>query len=494
MIRKYGVFFSSHRFAIACFSIILLAAFLRFYDIHNRFGLAYDQARDLLVARESIREAMLPLIGPFASAGQFVYGPQWYWILMAVLLISPSWFLMPWVFLGILSCFSVFLLMKTGELIGGRMLAIIVGILAAFSPGEIAQSVNLSSPSMSGIFSVIALYFFVKLLTKKKEMDVFLLSFFVSTAIMIHFQSIGLIPLLVIGFLLGKKTIKFSLVYILGFVIPLLPLFYFDITNNFLESRHVIEFYLHGQDRIYYPNRWLTYISVYWPAAWARIVGAHIVIGYIGFLSFFILFAMFLYKRRPNRIPLGISVFLCINIVLLRYYKGQLFDSYLVFLHGAVLLMMAIFIYYIYLWKKIAGIFFLFFVAMASLHGVYLESKGSANGTFLRSESVARVLEGKFPEKNFSVYDYRYQSPGVSLPIVLYLDYKQRVSETGVKIGVTSFADAASMSAFPIIDTSLDVALLDLSASSEGELEQVGWGGVNPSDVQRSTVLWYRKE
>jgi hypothetical protein len=187
-------------------------------------------------------------------------------------------------------------------------------------------------------------------------------------------------------------------------------------------------------------------------------------------------------------------MFLCINIVLLRYYKGQLFDSYLVFLHGAVLLMTALLIYYIYLWKKVAGIFCLFFVVMASFLGIYSEVKGSANGTFLRSESVARVLESKFPEKNFSVYDYRYMSPGVSLPIVLYLDYKQKVAETGIKIGVTSLADAASMSAFPILDTSLDVALLDLSASSEGELEKVGWGGVNPSDVQRSTVRWYRNK
>ena len=65
-------FLRTHKFKVAVIAILLISIFLRFYNFENRWGLAYDQARDVLVAREGLNSFGLPLIGPFASAGQLV--------------------------------------------------------------------------------------------------------------------------------------------------------------------------------------------------------------------------------------------------------------------------------------------------------------------------------------------------------------------------------------------------------------------------------------
>lgn len=485
-------FYNLHSSYIIFFFILLLAVILRLFDLPDRFGLAYDQARDLLVAREALHIKELPLIGPFASAGQFVYGPQWYWILIGFIFLFPGWFLAPWVILGVLYCVCVYLMIRIGQMIGGNILGATVGILIAVSPGGIAQSVNLSSPSMVGVISIVSLYFFVKYIKTKKLVDGFFLSFFVSSAIMVHFQAIGLISLLLVGGIFGKRSLKNYLILAAGFILPLIPLIFFDITNNFFESRNMLDYYLHGQQKIYYPNRWLTYLTVFWPGAWARVTGGEVIFGYVGLLGCIFLPAIALFKKRLDKPVLGMGIVLFLNVIMLRYYKGQLFDSYLVFLHGIIIIMTALFIYLLYQRKKIIGLVLLIGFVLGSLRGVYLDIRGSANGTFLRSKEVAHVLYSEFPGKTFSVYDYKYMSPQVSLPIALYLDYEGKLSNKGIPVGITSFSHASSMSAYPVINPSLDVAVLDLSASVAAQLSQDGWGRVNSSDVYKSTVLWYK--
>lgn len=42
--------------------ILILGSILRFYDFFNRWGLAYDQARDLIVASYALHNFTIPLI------------------------------------------------------------------------------------------------------------------------------------------------------------------------------------------------------------------------------------------------------------------------------------------------------------------------------------------------------------------------------------------------------------------------------------------------
>lgn len=214
-------------------------------------------------------------------------------------------------------------------------------------------------------------------------------------------------------------------------------------------------------------------------------------LGYVGFISFFLITLLSIARKVSSRIVGGLSFVLILNMIVLRYYSGEVFDSYLVFLHGIIILMTALFILYLYRFKKLLGIIVLSIFMVGGISIVSSEASGSENGTYMRSEKIAAILAQRFPGKTFSVYDYKYMSPQVSLPVVLYLREQGLLSDTGQKIGITSYADAASMSAHPIIDPLLDVAVLRLSSQS-GDLSEGGWGRVNASDVHRTTVLWYK--
>src|SRR3990170_3035674 len=136
---KTSPLLSRNWFVIGIFLLVFFAAFLRFVNFENRWGLAYDQARDVLVAREAIQEQKLPLIGPFASAGQFVYGPQWYWILMLLIGIYPFWLLTPWVLQALLYVGVVLLMILIGHEVQGKRFGLLLGLLTAVSTAQIAQ-------------------------------------------------------------------------------------------------------------------------------------------------------------------------------------------------------------------------------------------------------------------------------------------------------------------------------------------------------------------
>ena len=70
------------RIVVATWIIVGIAFVLRFYNYNNRWGLAYDQAHDALVARYALEAGKIPLVGPFSSAGAFQTGGEWYWIIM----------------------------------------------------------------------------------------------------------------------------------------------------------------------------------------------------------------------------------------------------------------------------------------------------------------------------------------------------------------------------------------------------------------------------
>ena len=117
--------------------VLFIAIVLRFIRYNERWALAYDQARDAIIAQEVLHGKPMPATGPFSSAGEFTTGPVWYWFVVAATAIYPRAVMTPWVVLTALFVLSVFLLMETGFIIGGTPLSILLGLFAAVSPAQI---------------------------------------------------------------------------------------------------------------------------------------------------------------------------------------------------------------------------------------------------------------------------------------------------------------------------------------------------------------------
>lgn len=491
--NKIKLFIIKHWFLILALLILAIATFLRFYNFENRWGLAYDQARDVIVAREALKMHKLPLIGPFASAGQFVYGPQWYWILMFMIEIFPNAVLTPWIIQTALYVAVVLLMIFIGKEIQGKFFGILVGLLIAVSPMQISYATNLISPSMVSIFSILSVYFFVKFIKKQKNLDGFLMALSIATAVNIHFQAIGLLVLIPISFIFGTHSIKKALILLIGAIIPFTPLIIFDFSTNFFESRNWLDYYLYGQYRMYVPNRWLTYLGVYWPDVWAKIVGGNKILGY-GAIFFLSLFSFYLvFKKKITKSVLSIIIsFLCM-VTLLRYYRGERVDSYIVFLHPFVLILTSWVIYTFFKINRAIGLTLFLLLFFSSIQFSMIGIQNATNHSSAKAQHWKDILTHTYPGQKFAVYDYKYSGVSNSFSLVMFLEADGKLDDNGYKIGFGNPPGSYSIFHPEILGNKTGYVLKDLNSSSSTQLDKEQWAFINPSMIYHSTVEWYKK-
>lgn len=489
--KKTKLFIQQHWFGICVFLILILAIFLRFYNYENRWGLAYDQARDALVAREALRQHKIPVLGPFSQAGSFVMGPIWYWLVALATSVYPNSILTPWVILTISYVLVVYIMILIGKELDGKSLALILGIFTAISTAQIAQSTDLTNPSGIAILSASALYFAIKYVKTGRKLFIFLSPFFISLAINVHLQAIGLlflIPPMVAAQRPNLKKISFLLI---GIVIPFIPLIVFDIAHNFYDTRSMIDYFLYGQYRIYIPNRWLTYLGIFWPNTWAKIIGGWVVLGYltIGFLTITTLYALFSKKITKPFLTLIISFLLI--LIMFRYFRGEKFDGYFVFLHPFVITLTGWMVLTLYKRKAILGLLLIFLIIGGSIQKDIQEIKKSENYTaYVVKVWINKILE-KYPHEKFAVYDLEYARRDKSLPLALFLDRDKRIDDRGLKIGLTIATSGSQFKHPVILGDRGGYQILDLNSSTSAELSTEGWVFINPSQIYHSTQEWY---
>src|SRR3989338_5083739 len=149
------LFVKKHYFYILLFFILILASFLRFYNYNNRWGLAYDQAHDVLVARYGVQNLKIPLVGPFSSAGPFQTGGEWDWFIMLGTLLNFNSVIAPWIFLTFISVVFVALISLFGKEFKGSVFGLLLGFITAVSPAQISQSTNLTNQSLLALTTLL---------------------------------------------------------------------------------------------------------------------------------------------------------------------------------------------------------------------------------------------------------------------------------------------------------------------------------------------------
>ncbi|QQG41091.1 MAG: hypothetical protein HYV37_02075 [Candidatus Levyibacteriota bacterium] len=500
MIEKIKPLFS-YWFTIAVCIIIAISTLLRFYNFENRWGFANDQARDVIVAREALALHKLPLIGPFSSAGQFVYGPQWLWILMLFIIVNPKWILWPWIVQAFLYVLSVGAIIAIGKKIEGRIFAVIVGLLAAVSPAQISHATNLTSPSMVGFLSMIIVLLFIYTISDRKKWHSFVLGFFITSAVMVHFQAIGLLVLLPLSLLFGEKTKSRIFLLLLGAFLPLMPLMYFDVTNNFFETRGILDYYFHGQYNIYVPNRWLTYIGVFWPGAWARIVGGEKLFSVL-IMLFFLCSIIFQLKRharfKKEWIALFVGFFLM--FVMFRYYRGIRYDGYIVFLHPFILLFTGWTVVQIIKTKFYLGVVFLCLLIFGGLKMSLHDINTATNTMYGLTNRWIRLFDNTYPQNKYTMFDYKYTAIGFTMPLVLVLDYKNKIDSDGYGVGLSYFEELPPINKniklqySEIIGNRKVLSFFDVNNASKQFLANNSWALVTPETVYMTTVEWYKEK
>jgi 4-amino-4-deoxy-L-arabinose transferase-like glycosyltransferase len=484
IIKKYW-------YEIAVCLIVLVALVLRFYNYDTRWVLAHDQARDALVAREALNQHKIPVLGPFSQAGTFVMGPIWYWLVAASTAIYPSSIFAPWIVVTMSFVAIVYLMILIGREMDGKLFGLMLGIIAAISSSQVAQSTNLTNPSGVAIFSALAVYCSIRYIKTGKNLFLFLFPFFIAIAANIHLQAIGLLAIVPVTLIVKRPNLKQLIYFILGFVIPFVPLMIFDFNNNFYDYRSMLDYYLYGQYRIYVPNRWLTYLSVYWPSSWGYIVGGTKEVGYliISLLSLTVLY-IGIFKKKISKPMLSIILSFLLILIMLRFFRGERFDGYILFAHPFIVILSGWTILSLMKLNKILGSILFGIILVGSMYVNVLTIKNSTNHSAIQVNEWVNKLTQEYPDRKFVIYDLKGEHKGLSLPLSLFLDVSGKISDNGMKIGL-AVDPSGKLEYQSIFKDQEGYQFFNLNGVGPDKLKEEGWFNANPSAIYGETEEWF---
>jgi glycosyltransferase involved in cell wall biosynthesis len=486
-------------FKIGIFFILLISFLIRFYNFDSRWGLGGDDGRDAIIALEAIKRGELPLIGPFSSAGPFVFGPLYYWLIMFSYILFPFLISAPWVVTGLLGVITVGIFIYLGFLISGKRLAVLLGLLATFSPQLVIRSLMLGPHTFVSTCSALLLLFFILLWQKKKYIFAFLMGVSVGTAISMHYQSINLLIFFPAVFLIPtlkfvKRVISFGLMLI-GFLITSFPLLYWDSFQKFANLRNLMDYFLIGQYRIYVPNNWKMYLFHGFPNYWSFLVGRF---DALAIALLFLVAILFIYKAFIKRnivkplFALGIIFFLLFLVG--RFYKGERSEGYLLYLSPFILIFSAWLIDNIFSLThkafKYIGIILLLF-----LLGFNLITISNAFRYISPVRSIYKDLDAlslKFPQSKFSFYDYKTLAYAQSMPISLIMSWNHMVEKNGISLGIKCHSIDCPTVNYPLASLVSGEPIYDLRGA-EGLNNKKAWVNIDSDSVYDDLIGWSKK-
>lgn len=486
-------------YKLSVFSLVLLTVFVRFYNFPNRWGIGADNARDAIIALEAIGRHHLPLMGPFSSAGPFVTGGIYYWIIMLSYLVLPFVISAPWILTGIVSVISVLLLIYFGKILVGKRFSLVLGLLAAFSPQYVGKAIELGNPAFVAVFSILSIIFFVKLWQTKRLLFSFLIGLAIGLGINMHYEAINLLIFLPMILFIPKIPLKNKVLFFIlsafGVFLTLLPLLYWDFGQGFANSRNILDYLLIGQYRIYVPNSWRLFLFNYFPTYWSTVITNFPLIGLFLFFASGIIFIAQAVRKKVSAPMLFLSIIFLIMFILNKSYRGERTDDYMLYFSPFILMFTAFLVETLFGFKnfliRLSGIAVL--TVIIALNLVYVKNVLTYQNKFPVEKMIIASLEKRFPDSKFSIYDYKHQNYGYSMPISLILLFANRVDANGEKIGVDCYGRDCPGRLLTIVKKPVQIISLKATPVSKLDPKKGLWINVNPDSVYDNQVGWLNK-
>lgn len=227
--------------------ILLLAAFLRLYNIPNTVQFLGDQGRDAIIVSRIFRELDPVFIGPVTSVGNMYLGPLYYYFMLPFLFLTYPSPMGPVYAVALLGIFTVFLMYYLGQKLIGKQAALWATGLFGLS-AVVAHNTRFSwNPNPAPFVSLFMLYFTYKAVKKSEWYWVGVTACF-AVLIQLHYLTLlsgagfGLVWLFqLIQKLRNKKPIKKMILSTslaaLIFIASLTPLILFDFRHDGLNRK-----------------------------------------------------------------------------------------------------------------------------------------------------------------------------------------------------------------------------------------------------------------
>ncbi len=244
-------FIRKNSIVLSVILILIVAAFMRLYQIADYMTFLGDEGRDVLVVRE-ILHGNLTFLGPRASAGDFYLGPIYYYFMAPFLLLSNFHPVGPAIMVALFGVITVFLVYYIGFKIKDHRAGLVAASLYAVSPLVIAYSRSSWNPNLMPFFSIITLWAALRGLESRKWFYFVISGVSLGIALQLHYLSLFLGAILffyvalseVIEKRLGsiKSLIKDYLLIGFGFIMGFSLFLLFELKNSFPNTKTIINF------------------------------------------------------------------------------------------------------------------------------------------------------------------------------------------------------------------------------------------------------------
>ncbi|MCX6724504.1 MAG: glycosyltransferase family 39 protein, partial [Candidatus Shapirobacteria bacterium] len=425
---KKNQFLSKNGFLILIALILILAAFLRFWQLPEYMTFLGDEGRDALAVKRMIVDHKFRLIGPVTSVGNMYLGPLYYYLMLPAMMVSRLSPIGPAMMVALLSVLTTFLIYFYGRELIGKKSSLFAAFLYAVSPVIITFSRSSWNPNVMPFFALVSIYGLWRIWYKKQFFWLPILGVTISFALQSHWLGLLLLPTIIIFWSMAlvellrskKSTGKFWQQTLIGFFIFLCltvaPLVWFDLRHGSLNSNAFIVFITDRQGPVslkinqILPNLWNLNKEVF-----TRLIGAKNV--FWGYWIALIITLMVILKliresllaswhRFITRNPglFLILVWFLVGLLGLGVYQQNIYDHYFGFIFPLPFLLTGWFLAMIWHGKKpgrVLAILFLGFLIFLAINESPLRS--SPNRQLQRTEEISQFILDKVGNKPFNL-------------------------------------------------------------------------------------------
>jgi len=278
---------------------------------------------------------------------------------------------------------------------------------------------------------------------------------------------------------------------LIGFLLPCLPILYWDMHQNFANVNNILDYLLIGQYRIYVPNSWRLFIFNFSPWYWSFVVGRFYAIALavelLSVLSF--VYLTLRKKLKFDFIVLG-SIFFILLFVN-RFYRGERSEGYLLYLAPFILIFTSLLIGFFFETKKkylkLIGVLILTVILVGNSITFVKSYSTSSVST---NEKISKFLTKKFPNQKFHLYDYKDRYYVESMSLSLIMNFENKEDQNGIPLGFSCpFKSCPSKKVKPVLNSG--ILLLDLRNLDKNQLENDKiWGRRNQADIYNDLIGW----
>jgi len=389
--------------------LTIIGAVLRLYRIEASLQFLGDQGRDVIILRNLWVKHDLPFIGPVTSVGSFFLGPLYYYLMAPFLLLAnynPVGPAIATAFIGIITIPVLYVITRS---MLSASAAAITCFLYTFGAIPIEQTRSAWNPNPMPLAGLGIVFGFYQALKTKRFHWLLLSAFSLGAALQLHYMIVFLGPFILWQIILvfRQKSLRRSLFYwFLIIILLLFPLILFELKNNFINVRGLIEYLTKNEYAKF--NLWQNFKDLTGRSEQA--IGM-----LLGFGEAFsqtrtwvtraiLLPVIYLLLRKPKLGYQTVFLWLFVSIIAISFYRGRIPPYYLAFLFPAVFMLVGEIL------SKLKGKLWLINIGFIILFGIYnfpkiyqiMTSTGNLNSVKATAQFIKNDID-QFAYQNYNL-------------------------------------------------------------------------------------------